>query len=75
MTPQLLAALLDLAHAAPDDPAALIDAALAANQPHRNTMYLFLRVAGVAWIAIEWVAAFALWRAWRTLRTRAGATP
>ncbi|MFM1918390.1 MAG: hypothetical protein RLZZ303_24 [Candidatus Hydrogenedentota bacterium] len=34
----------------------------AALQPYRNAVYLYLRVAGVVWIAVEWVAAIALWR-------------
>jgi hypothetical protein len=37
---------------------------------YRNAMYLYLRVAGLAWIAVEWVAAVVLWRAYRMLRTR-----
>jgi hypothetical protein len=31
--------------------------------PYRNAMYLYLRLAGVAWIAVEWIAAVVLWRA------------
>ena len=47
----------------------------AALQPLRNAVYLYLRLAGVAWIAIEWVAAVLLWRGqsllWRVARERA----
>jgi len=34
----------------------------------RNAVYLFLRLAGVVWIAVEWFAALALWRIYRLLR-------
>jgi hypothetical protein len=39
--------------------------ALAVNddQPVRNLLNLYLRLAGVAWIAVEWIAALILWRA------------
>ncbi len=33
--------------------------------PYRNAMYLYLRLAGVVWIAVEWVAAILLWRGLR----------
>ena len=36
--------------------------------PYRNALLLYLRVAGVAWIAFEWVAAIILWRAFNRLR-------
>ncbi|HNR30681.1 MAG TPA: hypothetical protein PKI11_07310 [Candidatus Hydrogenedentes bacterium] len=36
--------------------------------PYRNALYLYLRVAGVVWIAVEWVAAIILWHAYRFLR-------
>jgi hypothetical protein len=36
--------------------------------PHRNGMYLFLRLAGIAWIAVEWVAAIYLVRGWLLIR-------
>lgn len=39
----------------------------AADAVYRNALYLWLRVAGLAWIAVEWVAAVILWRAWRVL--------
>ena len=73
LTPVRTAALLGLVaalaiegvaqSAAPHGPvmAALLDAE-AALQPYRNAVYLYLRVAGVVWIAVEWVAAVALWR-------------
>lgn len=49
--------------AAPHGPVmtALLEAE-AALQPYRNAVYLYLRVAGVVWIAVEWGAAIALWR-------------
>ncbi len=46
---------------------AVLQSALAENQPYRNAVYLFLRLAGAVWIAVEWIAAFLLWRAWRLL--------
>jgi hypothetical protein len=56
---------------APMDLAAL-DSALA---PWRNSLYFFLRVAGVLWIAIEWVAALVLWRAYRRIAHAARVRP
>ena len=35
--------------------------------PYRNAMYLYLRLAGVVWITVEWVAAILLWRGLRLL--------
>lgn len=40
---------------------------------YRNAMYLYLRLAGVVWIAVEWIAAIVLWRAWRMLSRAAKA--
>ncbi len=37
----------------------------AADAPYRNALYLYLRLAGVVWIAVEWIAAFLLWRTYR----------
>jgi hypothetical protein len=34
---------------------------------YRNAMHLYLRVAGVAWIVVEWIAAVLLWRSYRLL--------
>lgn len=31
--------------------------------PYRNAVYLYLRLAGVVWISVEWIAAVVLWRA------------
>ncbi len=42
--------------------------ALAEDAAYRDAMYLYLRIAGVSWVAIEWVAAVFLWRAYRLLR-------
>lgn len=66
----LAAALCCPSPAAADAAVAALEAALAENQSYRNAMYLYLRVAGVAWITVEWVAAIALWRAWRLVRAR-----
>ena len=63
----LTVGLLATAHAAPGN----IDAVL---EPWRNAMYLYLRVAGVFWIALEWVAAVLLWRSFLLLRVAAMAS-
>lgn len=42
--------------------------------PLRNAVYLYLRIAGVAWITLEWYAAWILWRSWGLLPDRR-ATP
>lgn len=42
--------------------------------PYRNALYFYLRVAGLVWIAVEWVAVFVLFRTWRLLHA-AGPTP
>ena len=44
----------------------------------QNALYLLLRLAGIVWIAIEWVAAILLWRGYRLLKDavrRKGLTP
>jgi hypothetical protein len=38
-----------------------------------NALYLYLRVAGVVWIAVEWVAAILLWKSLRLMRDAASA--
>lgn len=43
-------------------------ATAAADGVYWNALFLYLRVAGVVWIAVEWVAAMVLWRTWRLLR-------
>lgn len=53
----------------------LLQEALAENQLYRNAVYLFLRLASGAWIAVEWVAAFLLWRAYRLLANAVAARP
>jgi len=40
-------------------------AADAANAPYRNALYLYLRIAGVVWIVVEWIAAVFLWKGYR----------
>lgn len=47
--------------------AALAEAETACAQ-HRNAVYLYLRIAGIVWIVVEWVAAVVLWRTYRLLR-------
>lgn len=37
-------------------------------EPWQNVMYFYLRVAGVFWIALEWVAVVILWRSYALLR-------
>lgn len=46
---------------------AVLQAAYEDDAVYRNAMYLYLRLAGVAWIAVEWMAAVILWRACRML--------
>lgn len=43
-----------------------IEAALV---PYQNALYFYLRVAGVVWIAVEWVAAYLLLRSYALLRS------
>ncbi|HOZ49284.1 MAG TPA: hypothetical protein PLO37_25190 [Candidatus Hydrogenedentes bacterium] len=45
----------------------------AADALYRNAIYLYLRVAGLVWIAAEWIAAILLWRAYVLVRGAAGA--
>lgn len=71
-----LFAWTSLAHA--DAPVAeALREAEAALQPYRNAVYLHLRIAGVVWIAVEWVAAVLLWRGqsllWRVVRHESSA--
>jgi hypothetical protein len=47
---------------------AALDAAQQADAVYANALLLYLRLAGVIWIAVEWVAAVILWRAYRLLR-------
>jgi len=37
-------------------------------EPWQNALYFYLRVAGVFWIALEWVAVVILWRAFSLLK-------
>ena len=41
--------------------------ASAADAVYRNALYLYLRLAGVVWVAVEWGAAILLWRGYRLL--------
>ncbi len=70
----LLAALCLLAQdaAAETSAAPLVQALERAHgdgAPYRNAVYLLLRVAGVGWIAAEWVAVIVLYKAYRLLQT------
>lgn len=59
------AASPSLAQVTPESIGPLMAALLEAEatlQPYRNAVYLYLRIAGVVWIAVEWVAAIMLWR-------------
>ena len=40
---------------------------------YENALYLYLRMAAVVWVAVEWIAAVVLWRAYRLLRKAAKA--
>jgi hypothetical protein len=62
-----------LAAGAMDDEAArrILEQAHAADQPCRNAVYLYLRLAGVVWVVVEWVAAVMVWRTYRLLRAAA----
>lgn len=44
------------------------EAAYANDAPVRNFVYLFLRIAGVVWVAAEWFAAIVLIRAYTILK-------
>ncbi|MFP4502989.1 MAG: hypothetical protein ACLFTT_18500 [Candidatus Hydrogenedentota bacterium] len=71
----LLLAMLTwaVAGAAVAAPNVLLDAmrhAHAEDAVYRNALYLYLRMAGVAWIAVEWMAAVILWRAYRVVKAR-----
>lgn len=49
------------------------DAASQAHQafaPYRNLSYLWLRIAGVVWISVEWIAAIYLIHGYRMLKRR-----
>jgi hypothetical protein len=47
----------------------MIHEAQASNALYRNALYLYLRLAGVAWILVEWFAAVVLWRSFRLMRS------
>jgi len=72
----MIAALLLAACAQAADVEAVRDAvrdAQAADAVYHNAMYLYLRLAGVAWILVEWVAAIILWRGYSLLKKAARA--
>lgn len=78
----LMLAVLNLRAMARADAAAgpghgLLNALQAAHQAdavYRNALYLYLRIAGVMWIGVEWVAAVLLWQGFRMLRGAAEKT-
>ncbi|MBI4558317.1 MAG: hypothetical protein HY706_12115 [Candidatus Hydrogenedentes bacterium] len=45
-----------------------VPAALYGESLLQNAVYLYLRLAGIAWIVVEWTAAIILWRAYRMLK-------
>jgi len=51
----------------PETLLATLREARAANMAYRNALYLYLRLAGIAWVAVEWIAALLLWRGYRLL--------
>ncbi len=48
-----------------------LDAAVRADAPLRNALGLYLRIAGIVWVGVEWFAAIMLWRCYRLLRRHA----
>ena len=44
--------------------------AVQASQTQNNALLLYLRLAGIFWIILEWTAALVLWRAYRLLATQ-----
>jgi hypothetical protein len=61
---------IGFAYGAELDPEAVrgvISGAYASNAAYRNALYLYLRLAGVVWITVEWIAAFVLWRSFRLI--------
>lgn len=61
------------AHAVPPEDAlhAAHAKAVQYNQPIQNAVYLYLRIAGVIWLGVEWFAAVILFRLHRHLRIMA----
>ena len=57
-----LLAVASFAGPARADALSALHEAEASLQPLRNGVYLYLRVAGIVWIGVEWVAAILLWR-------------
>lgn len=51
-----------------------LESAHEADAVYRNALYLYLRIAGVMWIGVEWVAAALLWQGFRILRGAAEKT-
>jgi hypothetical protein len=41
--------------------------ALEEHEPLQNVMRLYLRLAGVVWVAVEWIAAIFLWKGYKLL--------
>jgi hypothetical protein len=58
------------AFADPNNGLAAMQQAAQDDAVYQNALLLYLRLAGVVWIAVEWAAAWVLWRTWRLLRKR-----
>jgi hypothetical protein len=58
-----------LASAQTPDALESMSAAYEENAPVRNFVHLFLRVAGAAWVGLEWIAAITLALGYRALRS------
>ncbi len=50
---------------------ALIQEVYRQDTVYQNALYLYLRIAGIVWITVEWIAAIVLWRAFHFLRNAA----
>ncbi len=72
----LLASALSIgafAFEAPQRINALIQEVYRQDTVYQNALYLYLRIAGIVWCTVEWIAAIILWRAFRFLRNAAQA--
>jgi hypothetical protein len=55
----------------PEKLLATLREARAADTVYRNALYLYLRLAGIVWVAAEWIAAVLVWRGYRLLAAAA----
>jgi hypothetical protein len=51
----------------PDEALRLLIDVRTANMIPQNALYLYLRIAGVIWISVEWIAAIILWKSYRLI--------